>query len=310
MLTKEQIEERKAYIGASDCAAVLGLSRWSTPLEVWAIKTGQVEQEDISDKLPIEVGNELEDLVCKLFEKRTGKKTHRVNETQYHPNHKFIAANLDRRIVGEDALLEAKTCSGWKAKEWEGTEVPREYLLQVQHQLAVTGKAYGYVAVLIGGNQDFVWKRVDRDTDLIRDIIKKETEFWVSFVEPKIMPTVMTKNDGDILCQLYPDSAEETEVQLGEEANIIVDLLEGLNADADLLEGQIEKARNDLKAMLKDAAVGLTDKYKITWKTQTRNGVDVKKLQETKPEVYKEVCKESKSRVLRISKIKTKGDKK
>ncbi len=130
MLTPEQVSERTAYLGGSDAAAVLGLSRWSSPLTVWAIKTGQIVSEDKSDQLAIQVGNELEDAVCRLFTKRTGKKVARVNETIFHPKHPFLGANIDRRIVGEDSVLEAKTASGWKAKEWTGEDIPIEYRLK------------------------------------------------------------------------------------------------------------------------------------------------------------------------------------
>ena len=157
MLTAEQIKERIGYLGASDAAAAVGLSRWKSPVEVWAEKTEFVEPEDISGKLSIRMGNKLEDVVAEIFQEETGKKVHRVNETIYHPQYPFLAANLDRRVVGEDACLEIKTAGAWAAKDWEGEELPREVIIQVMHQLACTGKKVGYACVLIGGNQDFKW---------------------------------------------------------------------------------------------------------------------------------------------------------
>ena len=52
--TTNAAENRQTYIGASDCAAVLGMSRWKTPIQIWAEKTGALEQEDISENLELE----------------------------------------------------------------------------------------------------------------------------------------------------------------------------------------------------------------------------------------------------------------
>ncbi|HHR2781106.1 TPA: YqaJ viral recombinase family protein, partial [Listeria monocytogenes] len=85
-------------------------------------------------------------------------------------------------VVGEDAILECKTASAYLAKEWEADEVPATYLVQIQHYLAVTGKNKAYVAVLIGGNK-FIWKEIERDDELINQIIAFELDFWETNVK-------------------------------------------------------------------------------------------------------------------------------
>lgn len=303
-LTEEQLKERATYIGASDAAAVLGLSRYKTPIEVWGEKTGIVPAEDISEKLPVICGNALEQLVADLFTKKTGKVVHRVNQTIYHPKFPFIACNLDRRVVGEDALLEAKTANQFKLKEWQDeAEIPKEYIVQVLHQLAVTGKAYGYLACLIG-NTDFVWKRIDRDEALIEEIIAKEVAFWKGFVEPKVMPTKVTARDGDVLAKVFPESEPETTVSLTDEANRLCESLEALALDAKAIESVIEQEKNLLKVLLKENSVGVTDKYRVTWKTQSSTRIDSKKLKAEQPSVFDQYAKVSESRVLRTAPIK------
>ena len=64
MLTEQQIKERKNYIGGSDCAAVLGMSRWGSPLTVWMEKTGQSEVKE--ENLAMKLGNKLEQIVAEL----------------------------------------------------------------------------------------------------------------------------------------------------------------------------------------------------------------------------------------------------
>src|SRR5512146_1989369 len=102
-------EERKGYIGGSDIAAVMGLSRWSTPLKVWAIKTGKIIPKDISTLEHVEIGTELEEYVAQKFSKKTGFKVRRDSREFIHPELTYARGHIDRWIVGEDALLECKT---------------------------------------------------------------------------------------------------------------------------------------------------------------------------------------------------------
>ena len=303
-LTADQVRERVAYIGGSDAAGVLGLSRWTTPLQVWAEKTGEIEPKDLSGLLPIEVGNELEDLVCKLWSKRTGKKLRRVNETQVHANYPFIRCNIDRRVVGEETIFEAKTASAWKAKEWEGEDIPGEYILQCQHNMAVTGAAKCWIAVLIGGNVDFKYKLIERDPILIAEMVRREADFWLKYVVPKVMPGFITRNDGDILFKLFPHGDEGEPAILDDKANALIEALTAMGEDKNNIEGQIEKARNELKAMLGDKTFGVTDRFKVSWKVQITNRLDGDKIKEKHPKIAAECMKKSESRVLRYAILK------
>lgn len=304
-ITETQRDDRVNYIGGSDIAGVLGLSRWMSPLKIWAQKTKQIPADDLSDSQAVELGNELEDVVCRLFTKRTGKKVYRVNETLFHPNYPFIGANIDRRVVGEDAIFEAKTCSAWRAKEFDGEELPVEYILQVLHYLAVSGKSVGYLGVLIGG-QDFRWRSIQRDDKVIQDMLRKAVHFWKNFVETKEMPSQITKNDAETLYGLFPVGDESAPIELTDQANIILENLDAYKADLRVLEGNIDRSENELKAMLGDNAVGLTEKYRVTWKNQIQKRVDTKRLKEELPDVSEKYSKTIESRVLRVSGIKSK----
>ncbi len=302
MLTPQQLKERLDYIGSSDAPAVLGISRWKTPLQVWAEKSRNVEPEDISDRLPVKLGNRLEQVVAELFTEKTGMKVRRVNETIYHPTYRFLAANLDRRIVGSNAILEAKTCSPWKAKEWAGEEIPQEYVCQVMHALGVTGMKVGYLAVLIG-NQDFIVKTIERDEQVIAEMVKKEVHFWRTYVEPRVMPMIITTDDADTLYTLFP-MGDSPEITLGDEVDLLIENRSAMIADLKGLESQLERTDNEIKAMLKDASVAKTQKNIISWKRQTSKRVDTKLLEAEMPDIHAKFIKESASRVLRIRAIK------
>lgn len=297
-----QKADRRKFLGASDAAAVLGLSRWKTPIQLWAEKTGAVEPPDISDELRIKLGLKLEDTVAELFTEATGKKLRRVNEHKVHKKYDFICAQIDRIVEGEDAVCELKTASGWKAKEWSGEDIPREYEIQVMHQLAVTGRKVGYIAVLIG-NQDFKWKIIERDDAVIDRLIQQEVHFWIDYVIPNVMPEQITADDSDVLYQLYPEVTAGESVSMPDKANILIEQIQSLSQDKISTEKQIDQCKNELKALLKDREEGHTSLWKVTWKEQVSKRLDTKLLKEQLPEAYYKYAKETKSRVLRYRQI-------
>lgn len=271
-LTPDQIANRVNFIGSSDAPAILGLSRYKTPIQVWAEKCKLVVPEDISMKLPIRLGNRLERTVLALFMQETGLKVRRSPETIYHPNFSFLGATLDG-VVGNDELVEAKTASAFKRKEWESGEAPPEYLVQVLHQLGISGRKKGYLVVLIG-NDAFKVVEILRDETLISEIIHKEVDFWTNYVVPKVMPQLVTKNDAEILSLLYPKDNNES-VPLNDEANRIIDSIKMLENDKKQLEDLITKNKNELKMMLKDCTYGISEQWKVSWKLQKKKAYSV-----------------------------------
>lgn len=293
--------DRTKFLGSSDAAGVLGLSRWATPLSVWAEKTGNIVLPE-KESEAIELGRELESYVAKRFSRITGKKVARVNEPYHHKKHPFLAAQIDRRIVGEKAILEAKTASAWKAKEWKDGDIPMEYIIQVYHQLAVTGVEKAYIAVLIG-NQEFKWKEINRDEKVLNDLVKKEVHFWNTFVVPNVMPTTIKKQDADTLDALFPVAEEGKEIVLPENANQLCDSLEAFKEDKKNLEGLIDQTENELKAFIKGNEIGVTSLRKIFWTNQSRKSLDTKKLKSDNPELYDTYAKVNNIRVFKIKSL-------
>lgn len=296
--------DRKNYIGASDAAAVLGMSRWKTPVQIWAEKTGVVEPDDISKKLAVKLGNRLEEVVAELFTEETGKKVHKVNEAFVHKDHDFLVCHIDRKINGENAILQCKTASAWKAKEWDGEEIPHEYIIQEIHELAVTGYERAYIAVLIG-NQDFKIKIIERDEKLISEIVEKEAKFWNDFIIKNVMPSTVMAGDTDTLLKIYPKSNKNS-ISLDGKAGKIIESIEQLKYDVKNLESVIDQNENELKAILGENESGESGEHIITWKNQTTNRLDTTLLKSKHPEIYCNFLKGTETRVFRIKK---KGEK-
>ncbi|MBD9787333.1 YqaJ viral recombinase family nuclease, partial [Enterococcus faecalis] len=209
MTHDEWLLDRLKGIGGSDVATILGLNQYKSVYQLWLEKTGQVELKDTESE-PAYWGNVLEEVVAKEFQERTGKKVRRRNQVFEHSLHPFLRANIDREVVRENAILECKTANQFLAKEWEGNEVPLSYLCQVQHYMNVLNKDYCYIAVLIGG-QKFIWKRVERDQELIDVLTEQLVNFWENNVIKSIEPIIDgSKATADFLKDKYSD-IEETQ---------------------------------------------------------------------------------------------------
>ena len=290
----EWLKERRCGIGGSDVGAILGVNKYKTPFEVYLEKTEPITEVGEQSESAY-WGDKFEEAVAKEFEKRTGKKVRRDRKHYKHKDYHFMVANIDRRVVGENSILECKTANQYLLKDWEDEEIPASYLLQVQHYLFVTGAELGYIAVLIGG-QKFIWKEVQRDEELIEMIIEAEKDFW-KMVEDKTPPPLDGSSAAEkYLLEKYSNAEVGKIEELGLEYKDKIKNLFELKYQKDLLDTQIKEIENQIKFELKDAEIGFVPGYSVSWKNVSSNRVDSKKLRAEYPDIYKEVLKESKSR--------------
>lgn len=301
MSHEEWLQLRKKGIGGSDVGAILGVNKWKSPLQVYFEKTGLVEKEKIDNEY-VYWGHVMEDIVAQEFTVRTGKKVRRVNKMFVHPKNDFMIANIDRAVVGESALLECKTTSEYNKDAWNNEEIPSSYLAQVQHYLAVTGYEKAYIAVLIGGNK-FVWKEIERDEDLIKDITEQERDFWTRYVlGDEVPPMDGLDSTVEFLKNRYKESIDN-EIDLGSSAETIVNALNIIKEEENTLKERKQQYVNELKAKLGENEAGVTNSYKVTWKNQTRSRFDKKAFEKDHPDLVKQYTKEASHRVLRTKRI-------
>lgn len=298
IMTVEEMKDRKAWeklrnigIGGSDASIIAGLNRWKSPFKLWQEKTGQVEPEDLSDNEYVYWGTVLEQAVADRFTELTGLKVKKCGTLQ-SLDYPFMLANVDRLVVGENAGLECKTANGFKAKEWEGDNVPDSYYLQCQHYMAVTGCEKWYIACLIGGNH-FVWKEIPRNDEDITALIAAEKAFWEDNVKGGIMPDVDgSKSCSQALAERFPGGVTDS-ITLPKEADKLLAEIDELNEAADRIKEQIESKKNGIKLMLGDHEIAYAGERKVTWKTQAgRVTVDSKKLKAEMPDVYEKYSKQ------------------
>ena len=154
------------------------MSRYSSPFDVWLMKTGKKAAEPDNDKMYF--GRLLEPIIREEFARRTGLKVQECPYMFAFKEFPFMISNIDGVVTetdGTKALLEIKTTNSATTMKDMEDGLPVEYFFQVQHYLAVTNLRKAYVAVLIGGN-NFQIQRVERDEEVIETIIALESTFW------------------------------------------------------------------------------------------------------------------------------------
>ena len=93
------LEFRRQGIGGSDAAAVLGISPFRTGVDLYYDKLGQPVEDDEQNWVAKEMGTVLEDLVARIFAKKTGLKVTPMKMMFQHPDHPWMLADLDRLVI-------------------------------------------------------------------------------------------------------------------------------------------------------------------------------------------------------------------
>ena len=278
MTHQEWLADRRKGIGGSDVATILGLNKWKSPYQLWLEKTDQITLDDNADEAAY-WGTALEPLVANRFSEVTGKKVRRRNQVFEHTDYPFLRANIDRDVVGENALLECKTANQFLAKDWDGEEIPMSYLCQIQHYMNVLERDHAYIAVLIGG-QKFIWKKVERDQELIDLITKRLVEFWqMNVVDGKEPPIDGSSATSDFLNERYSEEGTN-EIMLPSEFDNLIVYRNQLKEDEKIIKEKIAETENQIKSELgkQNALIGITKQFVITWKAVASNRLNKKLL--------------------------------
>lgn len=268
------LEARRAGLGGSDIAAVCGMSRYKSPMGVYLDKLGELPP--LEDNPKMKAGRMLEPVIADWFAEETGMKVMKQNAIFQHPDHKFMLANIDRWLPGLNAGLEIKNTSEYCREDWAGTQAPTEYVLQCNHYMAVLNADRWFVAVLLGG-WDFQWRVIERDEDLINNLITIESEFWNGNVLAKIPPS-FSHQDTDLLKERYKDSVSDSSVDLPQEAYSIMEALKEARREKQNAKMMEDTAKNQIKGIMEyDELAYWQGDLVFTWKAN-KNGVRAFKI--------------------------------
>lgn len=245
----------------------------------------------------MELSNKLKSFVANEFMLKSGKKVRNINGILRNDKYPFAIANIDRAVVGEKAFLECKVTNSFNKKEWEKS-VPIHYKIQMNHYMAVTGATHCYVAALIG-NEDLVIHKLERDEEMIDEIMKLEEMFWNNCILGDDFPMPDGSSDySKTLDILYKNSKQE-ELILFEAESILERYDEVVKIYKDF-EKEKKAIEQYLKLQMQNYEIAYVGDRKITWKKQERNTIDTTRLKKEHPEIVAGYMKTTTSRVLKI----------
>jgi len=244
--------DRRAYLGGTDIAAILGVSPWKTALELYEEKIADEYIEPVIEPTREKMfrrGKKLEPWVVELLEEERGIFVVKRNQRYVDPEFPYMTCEVDFEYMDEIGLCngDVKTVSPFAASEWgeQGTdEIPLAYCLQFLWGQMVTNRPATLVGVLIGADDLRVYE-VKRDEELIAEMRRRAIEFWTGNVIPRVPPAPQNSSDTVKLLARYggfvsPGSQEVWDVI--DKLREVKAELKTMNEQKETLEGGVKQA--------------------------------------------------------------------
>lgn len=317
--------DRSKFLGGSDAAAVMGLSPWATPVELWEQKTGRKPKE-VPDRVRQRIydrGHKLEPfirdmVIAKLQDQGLDVELLACNERYVDTEFGFMSCEIDfelrlsgQVVIGNDVIemdgehinCDAKSVTGFARKKWgeENTEdVPIEYAAQFMFGLMVTGRRFCLVAALRSFDDvDVFWVR--RDDETIAGMRPKLAAFWIDHVLGDTAPDPMVF--GDIKLLFPSDNGLATEAS--EDIRDKVSQLREVKARIKEFEEAEEALEFEIADFISpNARLTFGGQDIATWKGQADTRLDSAALKEAHPDIFAQFTRTKTIRVLRLVKPK------
>lgn len=184
---KFDVNERRAYLGASEIAAVMGLDRWRTPLDVYNSKLGLVP--DFEGNQHTLRGQRLESVAADLYTEMTGQKLRRKTSAFSHPQYPFIVGHIDRLVEGKRQIAEIKAPSVAAFRKFQREGLPESMAIQMQVYLGLSGYESGVWLIFCADQMDLVMIEVPFEAAIYNAAIEAAAKFWNENIVPQIPPT-------------------------------------------------------------------------------------------------------------------------
>lgn len=289
---EEWLEARKPTIGASDAAVLFGpevcMYKGQTELRLYADKTGQLRDEDTSQKPWVIAGHKLEQAVADWWwgeygEKMFDKMVNPGEFTIYRHDNGVQHATPDFLLYKDDevvATLQIKNVGYHMRQHWADEMTPIGVQCQCQQEMACVGVGRSFVAALIGG-QDFFQQEIRENPAFQRTLANKCKAFMRRVQEGS--PPDPTHADLDLLASMFPECRVGISIELDPDVDEHLEILQHVQWH-DKIKQQIKDCEGGLnyheamvKAFMKDAEMLiLPDGSAVKWKHQKRKETIVK----------------------------------
>ncbi len=165
--------ERRSFIGGSDARIIMGTDE-AALIRLWREKRGEIEPEDLSSNLIVQLGLATEDLNRRWYETNTGQVITDIQRRIVHPALRWMAATLDGRVAKTGAIFESKFMLPWSFSEEAAAE---KYMPQLQHNIWVVASKTAVLSIITGGGK---WVEITVNADPLYQhlIVTAERKFW------------------------------------------------------------------------------------------------------------------------------------
>ncbi len=169
----EMLIDRRTFIGGSDARIIMGEDE-AALLRLWREKRGEVEPEDLSGNLVVQLGLATEELNRRWYEANTGRTVKDVQRRVQHPVNRWMAATLDGVVGATGAVYEAKFMLPWSFSEEAAAE---KHMAQLQHNMWVINAMAAALSVITGGGK---WVEIAISADPLYQhlLLTAEKKFW------------------------------------------------------------------------------------------------------------------------------------
>jgi predicted phage-related endonuclease len=165
--------DRRSFIGGSDARIIIGDDQTAL-LRLWQEKCGEIEPEDLSGDLLVQLGTVTEHLNRHWYEKNTGQVVTDAQRQVFHAVHKWMAATLDGMVEATGAVFEAKFMLPWNFSEEAAAE---KHMAQLQHNMWVTASRTAVLSIITGGGK-WVEMTIPADPLYQHLLLTAERKFW------------------------------------------------------------------------------------------------------------------------------------
>jgi predicted phage-related endonuclease len=165
--------DRRSFVGGSDARIIMGDDE-ARLVRLWREKRGEVEPENLSLELIVQLGSITEDLNRNWYERNSGNVVQDVQKQVWHPIHKWMAATLDGRVQPTGAVFEAKFMLPWNFSEEAAAE---KHMAQLQHNMWVIAARSAVLSIITGGGK-WVEIKVHADPLYQHLLLTAEKKFW------------------------------------------------------------------------------------------------------------------------------------
>jgi len=165
--------DRRSFIGGSDARILMGKAE-AALVRLWREKRGELEAEDLSGNLLVQLGTATEELNRTWYERNTGQRVTAVQRRVKHSAIPWMVATLDGIVEGTEAVFEAKFMLPWSFSEEAAAE---KYMAQLQHNMWVTHSREAVLSIITGGGK-WVEITVPMDPLYLTILVSAERKFW------------------------------------------------------------------------------------------------------------------------------------